>query len=668
MNDQGRVFSDPEELLAFMRRARGRGIRPEPMLTVSEWADKNRVLTSRTSALPGRWRSIRFPFCIAIMDALSVSSHWRRVVTIAARQVGKTEIGLNWLGYIIHHAPGPTLMVQPSLDMVKKVSRQRIAALVESTPAIKERMRSLGTKRSGQSMFMVEFDGGIIIMAGANSSASLRSMPVRNLFADEVNEYDEDVDGQGDPLAIAEASTASFPNSKVYIAGNPGIRGHSRIEREWQNSNQSRFYVECPVCGFPDFITWNGFRDFVGRIDPGHHRIGFRDNEPSTAHMICGRNGCEVDERHKKEMLEGGEWIATAPGDGRTFGTHLPSMYSPLGFLKWSDMVAEFLKAKDKKDLLHSFVNNYLGETWEESWDSVDVNEVSGRAEEYIADVPSGVGMLVASVDVHPDRLEVLVKGYGAGEESWLIAWHQIDGDPKIGQMAYVGRRTNAPALQQLDAQSVWYRLDEYLQTEWMHASGRKLRIECTTVDSGGHHTEHVYRFCSVRAARRIYAIKGGSERNLPLVALHPTRSNKYRTPLYVLCVDSGKQTVMSRLRIAQAGAGAMHFPKGLDSEYYLQLAASERPSYKWHRGQGTVREWVKLRERNEALDLEVYALAALYIMGQPNLRALGDRAAKYDQPLPAGAPETPPPATNPRRTPGFPTPPSRRRNWVTRW
>jgi terminase, large subunit len=227
------------------------------------------------------------------------------------------------------------------------------------------------------------------------------------------------------------------------------------------------------------------------------------------------------------------------------------------------------------------------------------------------------VGVLVASVDTHDDRLECAVKGFGAAEESWLIAFSQFHGDPGRDQ--------------------VWHDLDKFLLQTFTHESGRKLRIECTTVDSGGHHTEQVYRFCRARLARRVFAVRGGKDKGKPVVG-RPSDHNRYRAKLFTLCVDTAKEIIYSRLKIESAGPGYLHLPDWVDAEYVAQLT-SERRVWKWLKNQGTVREWVQTRARNEALDLEVYALAALYILGPEYVRSLAERAAEAAIPeKPAGA------------------------------
>ena len=633
---------------AWVSAAYRRGLEPEPELTVTDWAEAHRMLTGRSSAEPGPWRTARFPYTRAIMDDLSAYSLVQRVALMGGRQVAKTEIGLNWVGYVIHHAPGPMLYIEPSVDMAKKTSRQRIAPMIEETPALRERIVKATSRSPGNNMFVREFPGGILMLTGSNSSAALRSTPIRFLFANEADEYPDAVDTKGSALSIAEACTNNFPNRKIFINGNPGVRGASRIEREYLRGDQRRYHIPCPACGHMDYLTWSGYRDFVTQSDAGHHQIHWDEGAPRTAHMLCGKCGARADEHEKEAMFAAGEWRPTAePQDHLTHSYHLSSLYSPFGFKSWADCAVEFHAKKDDPSELRGFVNDVLGETWEERTDRVEAETLAGRLERYPAQVPEGVGVLVAAVDVQGDRLEVLVKGFGAAEESWLIEWEAFLGDPAQGE--------------------VWLAADKYLAGTFTHQSGMPCRVECVTVDSGGHHTDEVYRFCKARTVRRlapgwqqqVYAVKGGAEVRLPLVG-RPSRHNRYRTPLYVLCTDTGKGTVLARLRLPVPGPGYIHLPAGLDPEYCAQLVA-EKAVWRYSRGHKG-RVWQKVRDRNEAFDLEVYALAALKIMGEPFIRELGTRAQRWAawRPAAGAVPEGHTAVSVPQRR--------RPRGWVDSW
>lgn len=607
------------------------GWRPEPRLSVSSWADAHRVMGNRSGHGAARWRTAVTPYLREIMDALGPRSPARRVVFMKGSQVGGTEAGNNWLGFIMHHSPGPILVVRPTVDEARRFSRQRLDPMIETTPALRDLVTEARAREGGNSLLIKEFPGGVLFLTGSNSATGVKSMPIRWLFCDEVDEYPGDVDGQGDPIALAEKRTTGplYARRKVFLVSTPTIKGLSRIEREFLATDRRRYFVPCPHCGHLDWIRWENIR--------------WDEGAPATAALLCAACGVLIEERYKTQMLAAGEWRPTAEARGDTVGFHLSSLYSPLGWLPWSATVAEFLGAREDPLRLKSFVNSVLGETWEERGDSVEAAGLSARLERYEAEVPHGVGALVASVDVQGDRLEAQVVGYGAGEESWLIAFTQLHGDP--------GR------------EQVWLELDSFLTQEFEHEGGRKLGVLCTAVDSGGHHSEQVYKYCRARVGQRVFAVRGGSERGKPVVG-RPTNNNRYRARLFTLCVDSAKEIVYSRLRVASPGPGYVHLPDWTDAEYIQQLTA-EKALRKWVKGKGSVREWVKVRERNEALDLTVYALAALYILGPEFVRSLSSRAAGLLAPVEPEKPEAPTPTlTEAVLRAEF----LRRRSWINSW
>jgi len=309
-------FDGAEDILRAWRR----GMRPDADLTVSEWADAHRWLSSRASAEPGRYRTARTPYLRGIMDALSPSHPAQRISFMKAAQVGATEAGNNWIGFVIHHAPGPMLAVLPTVEMAKRTSRGRIDPLIEDSPALKERVSPARSRDAGNSMLSKEFPGGILVLTGANSATGLRSMPARYVFLDEVDAYPASADEEGDPVTLAEARTTTFAHRrKVFMVSTPTIRGLSRIEREFEASDQRRYFVPCPHCGHRQWLQFE--------------RLRWAKRRPETAAYHC--EGCErpIAEHHKTEMLARGEWRATAVAtDPTAIGFHLSALYSPIGW------------------------------------------------------------------------------------------------------------------------------------------------------------------------------------------------------------------------------------------------------------------------------------------------------------------------------------------------
>lgn len=563
-----------------------RGLAPDPDYTVSSWADSHRMLSQKASAEPGRWRTERTPYLREIMDTLSPSSPVQKVVFMAGAQVGKSECGNNWVGFVAHHAPGPMLLVQPTVDTAKRFSKQRIAPMIEETPALKERFVENQSRDTSNTMLTKDFPGGVLIVTGANSAAGLRSMPVRYLFLDEVDAYPLDVDGEGDPITLAAKRTTTFARRKIFMCSTPTTKDISRIEREFNDSDRRRYFVPCPHCQEMQWLKWAN--------------IKWSDDDPATACYQCEACGVLIEERYKAKMLPAGEWRATAHSDGKTAGFHISTLYSPLGWKSWAEIVEEFLRAKSDAALLKTFVNTVLGETWEEDYSSkIGADDLASRAEFYEESVaPLAVLAVTAGVDVQDNRLAVSLYGWGRDEESWLLYHTEIHGDPARDE--------------------VWAQLDEILLKPVEHEIAQPLKIMAAAIDSGGHFTNEVYSYVRSRGRGHIMAIKGQSQRGKPPIG-KPTkvdfnwRGRAYArgVEIYPVGSDTCKSTLFARLKLNQPGAGYIHFHAKAPPEFYAQLTA-EKQVTRYVKG-FPVREWVKKSgARNEALDCAVYAYAAM--------------------------------------------------------
>jgi predicted RNA-binding Zn-ribbon protein involved in translation (DUF1610 family) len=303
-------------------RAWGNGLRPDPDLTVSEWADRHRMLSGRASAEPGRYRTVRTPYMREIMDRLSPGDPTQRIVFMKAAQVGATEAGNNWIGFAIHQAPGPMLAVQPTVELAKRNSRQRIDPLIDESPELRERVKPARSRDAGNTMLSKEFAGGILIMTGANSAVGLRSTPARYIFLDEVDAYPASADEEGDPVTLAEARSLTFAHRrKVFLVSTPTIRGLSRIEREYEASDQRRFFVPCPHCGAMQWLKFD--------------RLRWQKGRPETAEYHC--EGCDAAHRGTPQDGDAGGRRMAGDRHGRR-SDH--GRVSPLGAL-FADRLAE---------------------------------------------------------------------------------------------------------------------------------------------------------------------------------------------------------------------------------------------------------------------------------------------------------------------------------------
>ena len=579
----------------------GSGLKPEPFLTVSGWADTHRVLSSRASAEPGRYRSDRTPFMKAIMDALSPHHDAERVVFMKAAQVGATEAGNNWIGYVIHHAPGPMLAVQPTVELAKRNSRQRIDPLIEESLVLRERVRPARARDSGNTQLSKDFAGGVLIMTGANSAVGLRSMPARYLFLDEVDAYPASADDEGDPVSLAEMRTLTFAHRrKVFLVSTPTIKGTSRIEREYAASDQRRYFVPCPHCGH---FQWLQFE-----------RLRWDKGKPETAAYHCDACETPIAEHHKAAMLAAGEWRPTARAqDPATIGFHLSALYSPPGWKSWADIARDKAAAKGSDEAERVFCNTVLAETWVESGEAPDEQLLLARREPWkYGTVPAGGVLLTAGVDVQKDRFEVDIWAWGCGFESWLIDHEVIEGGP------------HDPG--------AWAKLDEMLTQTWEHAGGRKMRIAKLAIDSG-YETPSVYAWARRVGFAQVAPVKGvdGFNRSSPVAGPTyvdvTTAGKRLRrgARLWTVAVSVFKAETYRFLKLDWPGEtkteelaflpGTVHLPDWIDAEWVRQLIGEQLVTVRNRRGFAKL-EWQKLRERNEALDCRVYARAAAWIAG----------------------------------------------------
>jgi phage terminase large subunit GpA-like protein len=582
-------------------RAWREGLTPDPLLSVSEWSDRHRMLSSKASAEPGRWRTSRTPYLKAIMDCLSPTSPIERVAFMKAAQLGATEMGSNWIGYVIHHAPGPMMAVWPTVEMAKRNSKQRIDPLIDESPILAELIAPARSRDSGNTILSKEFRGGVLVMTGANSAVGLRSMPVRYLFLDEVDGYPLDVEGEGDAVSLAEARTRTFARRKIFIVSTPTISGASAIEREFEASDQRRYFVPCPHCSHRQWLRFEQLR--------------WEKGQPETAAYVCESCDKPIAEHHKTWMLEHGEWRAmNTEGNYKTAGFHLSSLYSPVGWRSWQDIASSWESAVSKESgsaaAIKTFKNTELGETWVEEGEAPDWQRLIERREDYaLGTVPAGGLLLVGAADVQKDRIEASIWAFGRGKESWLIEHRILMGDTA--------------------REIVWQSLKSMLDETWTHASGNQMPLTRFALDTG-FATQEAYAF--VRGCRdsRVMAIKG-VPRGAALIGM-PTAidvsqgGKKLRRgiKLFSVAVGIAKLEFYNNLRktadVAEDGttpaypAGFVHLPK-IDAEFIQQLCAEQLITRRDRNG-FPVREWQKMRERNEALDCYVYARAAASAAG----------------------------------------------------
>jgi phage terminase large subunit GpA-like protein len=528
------------------------------------------------------------------------------VVYMIAAQCGKTACEFNIFGYFAHQDPSPILFVMPSEQTAEALSKERIATMIRDTPALTPLFGSPKSKDSGNTLLNKKFPGGFLALAGANAPSGLASRPARILIMDEIDRYPATAGTEGDPVSLAEARTTNFWNRKRIYSSTPLDKNLSRIEKLEENSDRRRYFVPCPHCGEFQQLEWE-------RLKWPGPRTGAARHEPQNCYYVCV-SGCEILEHEKPDMLRLGHWRKTNPGggDGKTAGFQLSALYSP--WKTWPEIISQWLKAFKYPQQCKTFVNTVLGRTYESTGQTVDHHQLSRNRILYDAEVPTGAMVLTAGLDVQADRVEMEVVGWGADEQSWSICYKIFRGNPAM------------PG-------GVWDEVKSELIRTFAHASGVTLRIASAYIDSG-YHTRQVYKFVRPLQIRRIFASKGLSGSGVPVNrARAQSRSHAGRVQLRIVGIDAAKESLYERLNMKEIGPGFCHFPtaytdadgntierREYDAEYFEQLTAEKLVSRM--EGMTPVRKWEKKRERNEALDCRVLAIAALDDL-QPNWPAI---------------------------------------------
>ena len=572
------------------------GLKPIPRITVSEWADEYRYLAPESSAEPGRYRTDRTPYLRKIMDCLSVHEPYKEVFFEKGAQIGGTEAGTNFLGYIMHYAPAPVMFVQPTDELVKRTSKGRVDPLISACPELKEKVADVKSRDSKNTITQKSFDGGVLIMAGANSPAGLRSMPARYLILDEVDAYPLDLGGEGSPAKLAAARTRTFPNKKGFMVSTPTIEGISVIDAAFKKTDQNYYHVPCPHCGEYQKLVFE--------------QLKWPEGKPEAVQYYCIHCGSEISERHKPTMLARGRWVPDNPDKSNPdkIGFHLNSLYSPLGWYSWREIAADWVDAQGDQNKLKTFINTTLAETWAERGEAPPYKNLHNRCEGYaINTAHEEVCFITAGVDVQKDRLEIEIVGWCADKRSYSIDYRVLDGD--------TGKA------------DVWNKLADIVGETWSRADGVELGLKLMAVDSG-YNTDHVYTFCRRFDVSRVIPVKGHDSLGMAVgkptkIDYKPNGKRAGKISIWHVGVSYLKSSVYAALRLEKDSEGNppplyCHFPQ-YSENYFRGLTAEELVK---HTVKGYPRYyWIKRYERNEPLDCRVYARAAATVVGLDRLK-----------------------------------------------
>jgi len=591
------------------RQALAGGIRPDPRLTYTEWADENFYLPRESTSEYGRFRSSRTPFIREILDDLSPSSPTEVVVLVKPTQQAGTTIALVFVCGAIDMYPAPMLMIMPTDTLARSFSKKKLTPSIAATPRLKGKVKEPRSRQSGNTILHKDFPGGSIMLSGSGSGASYRSESIKYLIIDDFDGIEVDIEGEGDPKSLADRRTGTFPGRKVFLNSTTTRKETSNIERAYEASSQGRFNVPCPRCGGIQYLQWGG-------KDADHGVKFVRDEHGQVVDVwyVCEHCHGRIEEHEKDWMSQQGRYVHKFP-ERRVRGYRYNALVAPIGWINsWRYIVEEFLVAA--KELREgnpqkyiTWLNTLMAEPYEEKGDQPEWAGLKARCEPYPPlTVPAGVHMLTSGTDVQHDRLAVSIYGWGQGEECWKIYHIEIVGDP----------------LQD----DVWQQHDALIGRHFTHVDGHEMQVVSSGVDaSDGQTTQAVYNYCRTRKPR-VFALKGQSTANKPVIGV-PTKQDLtwkgVKIPggvdLWPVGTDTAKATLYARLKVEKPGPGRIHFYIGSDDEYFQQLTAEKLitrfvrgfPQYEWHNVRGN--------RRNEALDCWVYAYAAAIRAGLPYLR-----------------------------------------------
>lgn len=572
------------------------GIRPEPDVTIAEWAELHRWVSAEGSSSVGPWRNDKTPYLRAIMDDLSPSSRVEKVVFEASAQVGKTECGNNFVAFIMANGLGSILVVQGNNDLAKKYSKKKIAPMIRDNPCLRERVRETRERDSGNTVLDKEFPGGSLTMVGAQSPGDLGMLSMRFVMLDELDRHPDDVGGEGSSVKLAEARSSNFPRRKIYICSTPtGI--DSKIHKEFEKTDQRRYYVPCPHCGHMQVLK---FREGL-RFDSKLRGAAFEE----SVFYACEAHGCVITERYRTGMLAGGEWRPTAePERPHVHGYHINAMYSP--WTTWVELAREFVEVHNDRQQLKAFVNTKLGEIWKDATEVPDWKRLYQRRGPHTSGVvPMGGCFLTAAADVQHDRIEVEVVAWGPEWRRWGVEYLILSGNTQ--------------------EEDVWRRLEALLHRSWPHQASpdAQLSLLRLAVDASDRQNLVLAR-TRTWPQDRFMAVKGRAQQDM-ILTRPATVDIDYQgrkwvngAQLWSVGVSTCKFELYGWLRAEGTAEnpppGWITFPVDYDPEYFEQLCSEqvvrERVNGVWKR------RWKQLRPRNEALDIAVYNRAAAHSVG----------------------------------------------------
>lgn len=602
--------------------------------TPSELAEEVRYLPPSNTTLPGPFRFDVCPYMREPLDCLGVENPVREIAFMKGVQLCVTTALLeNGVLYNIAEVKtSPVLFATATLDLARTrlegfiipmLQQSKLGHLIQSSD-------DQSRQKTGKTKSRIEFiGGGRMDLIGANSTAGMRSLPIRFLYRDEIDDWEDTKDG--DSIDLTTARTKTFEdNRKIIDISTPRIKGTSKVEKQFLRGDQRHFFIKCLGCGHQQTLS-------AHRRDPEIGLYGWRHTNPDTGEVtgfvwdtdenglvvlgsvrwLCHYCGHAHTNDDKTRMLAQGEWHpTTTPQAPYIRSYHLSAFYSPVGMQTWESCVRDFLEAWDvqqnevkDQEKLQVFYNNVLGETYEIRGEKLTTQQVSkhrrsvyrsGEIPNRFAKLHTGSPVLFASctVDVHKTNLAVARWGYCRDTRLFILDYQRFEGEVENPEDA-----------------ATWGRLEDAIGHTYKSDDGKNYGIELALIDAG-YLPDQVQTFCA-RMGPGVYPIVGrgrtqaGGEK-------HFKETSTATNTSFVIGVDLYKDRWGSALRRSWSGDGIqpspfLNAPADLTDKQLKELTVEKRLAFKrqttgeilyysWHRPNGV---------DNELWDLLVYANAA---------------------------------------------------------
>lgn len=584
-------------------------MKPPVKMGTTAWAEAFRGMSAKSTALPGRYNASLTPWVKGIHQALD-DPKITRVVAQKSAQVAWTDgVLLNYIGKRIDIDPCPIIVMFAKEGAAKEFNDEKLVPMIEASPHLREKI-PIGSRRDKNNRWNYKgYPGGFLKLVGSNSPSSVKSTPAPVVCVEEPDDCNDNIKEQGDTITLLIERTKTFARPKVLYGGTPTVEGFSAVETAYKESDKRQFFVPCPDCGQEVVLKWE---DVHWQEDKNINHEVYGHVNLDSAVYVCPHCGSIWDDTKKNRAVRKGVWKATATFTG-TAGFYINELYSPFPGSRFRNILEKYLSAKHLMDQgddtkMRSFYNSQLGLPYAYKSGLPEPDILKERAEDYEAFTVPEVGcVLTAGVDVQHDRLAVIIRAWGPGEESWLVWWGEIQGQTIVPE------------------KGAWLDLDKLLNRTFKVSNGASVRIRAASIDSSdGQTSDAVYTFVRKRLVRGYMAIKGSSEISgekeiftTPKISVDldgKQKAYKYGLRPFIVGTSRAKDLILGveanggRIKLTGRGPGRVHWYKGVRSDYWEQITSevkvpsANRQKRVWQKKSGV---------RNEALDCEVYALHA---------------------------------------------------------